>query len=65
MPTLVTRWLPTLLEIDLPNSLYQRLVEYLQAHAPTDPWAVQLLQDLEQEASCASRDVVKPAFFKM
>lgn len=32
------------------HDTYHRLIEHLEAHAPTDPWAAELLQELEREA---------------
>jgi hypothetical protein len=34
----------------IPDPTYQRLIEHLQAHAPTDTWAAELLKELEREA---------------
>jgi predicted nucleotide-binding protein (sugar kinase/HSP70/actin superfamily) len=39
--------------IKIPQSTYQRLLEHLQAHAPTDSWAAQVLSELEQKAKPA------------
>jgi hypothetical protein len=39
--------------IRLPRSTYQRLLEHLQAHAPTDSWASSLLEELQEEAKPA------------
>jgi hypothetical protein len=40
-------------EISIPQVTYQRLLEHLQIHAPTDSWASSLLEELQQEAKPA------------
>jgi hypothetical protein len=40
--------------VQIPRSVYERLLEHLQAHAPTDSWAESLLEELQRE--------VKPAY---
>jgi hypothetical protein len=39
--------------IKIPSETYQRLIEHLQAHAPTDSWAAELLKELERTAKPA------------
>lgn len=34
----------------IPEGLYQRLLEYLQLHAVTDTWSEELLREIEEEA---------------
>jgi hypothetical protein len=36
-------------QIQIPYSLYARLVEHLSAHSDTDDWARSLLEELEEE----------------
>jgi|GEM_PF-2858937 len=40
--------------VQMPRSVYDRLLEHLQAHAPTDSWAKSVLDELQRE--------VKPAY---
>jgi hypothetical protein len=40
--------------VQIPRSVYDRLLEHLQAHAPTDSWAKSVLDELQRE--------VKPAY---
>ncbi|MDV3003009.1 MAG: hypothetical protein N5P05_004664 (plasmid) [Chroococcopsis gigantea SAG 12.99] len=34
----------------IPEGLYQRLLEYLQLHSVTDTWSEELLREMEEEA---------------
>lgn len=38
----------------IPFETYQRLLTHLEAHAPTDSWAAQLLSELEKETKTLS-----------
>jgi hypothetical protein len=40
--------------IRIPFEVYQRLLNHLELHAPTDAWAAQLLAELQKEARDAS-----------
>ena len=42
--------------VQIPRSVYDRLLEHLQAHAPTDSWAKSVLDELQRE--------VKPAYLR-
>ncbi|MBR8832111.1 MAG: hypothetical protein N5P05_004432 (plasmid) [Chroococcopsis gigantea SAG 12.99] len=39
----------------IPEGLYQRLLEYLQIHSPTDTWSEELLREMEEEAVVIDR----------
>ncbi|PSF34950.1 hypothetical protein C7H19_18260 [Aphanothece hegewaldii CCALA 016] len=39
----------------IPEGLYQRLLEYLQLHAVTDSWSEELLKELEEDAEVTIR----------
>ncbi|MDV3002874.1 MAG: hypothetical protein N5P05_004529 (plasmid) [Chroococcopsis gigantea SAG 12.99] len=39
----------------IPEGLYQRILEYLQIHSATDTWSEELLREMEEEAVVIDR----------